>query len=576
MKMNYRSSLIFKFVSVFISVSLPLLMLLFFSNRYAMNLVRDQVAQTNSSLLSGQMNQIDNKLSEINKYMFRLALQDPAITSLEKQPHGSDEYLMTRIAAANTMEKDINYYSEIGALFIYSAKTEDYVITRSNGSEILQNKFTENAIFEWLQKDGQSLGQWDGWRTIKVADIPCLIHVVKSGANLYVGSIVPIQKLAEPSNKVSLVADEQIMFFSDQAEPLTKTNLSPAFLNQLTNKILMNNKPFQTVEIPDNYLMVTNHSQVSNMIMIVLLPEKHVYKQLSLLQKLIYFLPFVMGGFLILNLILLKKIVVNPIVRVIHAMRRIQGGDLKYRMPPSNSKELTLLSETFNSMSTEISSLKINVYEEHIKTQQAEIKHLQLQINPHFLLNSLNIAYNLIATKKSELAQKMMVHLMNYFRSMIRGRQEMVTITEEMKHIDHYLQIHKLRFPMHFDYAIEIDESVGEWLVPALIFQPFVENAIIHGMVIQEEGFRLKITCHQERVENSRGIWIQIEDNGNGFSEQSLQKLMASNQDLQGDQHLGIQNVKQRLQAYFANEASLMMGNGLEKGAIVRLFIPKK
>ncbi|TXK79628.1 sensor histidine kinase [Paenibacillus sp. N3.4] len=574
--MNYRSSLMFKFVSVFISVSLPLLLLLFFSNSYAMNLVRDQVAQTNSSLLSGQMSQIDNKLSEINKYMFRMALQDPAITSLEMQPHGSDEYLMTRIAAANTMEKDINYYSEIGALFIYSPKTEDYVITRSNGSQIPQNKFTENAIFEWLRKDGQSLGQWDGWRTIKVADIPCLIHVVKSGKDLYVGSIIPIQNLAEPTNKVSLVAGEQIIFFSEQAEPLTKSNLSPEFLEQITSEILRNNNSFHTVKIPDDYLMVTHRSQVSNMIMIVLMPEKNVYKQLSLLQKFIYFLPFVIGSFLILNLILLKKIVMNPIFRVIHAMRRIQDGDLKYRMPPSHSRELAMISETFNTMSTQISSLKINVYEEHIKTQQAEIKQLQLQINPHFLLNSLNIAYNLIATKKSELAQKMMVHLMNYFRFMIRSSQEMVTVKEEMKHIDHYLQIHKLRFPIHFDYVIEMDESAGEWLVPALIFQPFVENAIIHGMVIQEEGFHLKISCYQELVENSRGIWIQIEDNGNGFSEQSLQKFVASSQALHGDRHLGIQNVKQRLQAYFANEACLMMGNGLEKGAIVRLFIPKK
>ncbi|UKS27001.1 sensor histidine kinase [Paenibacillus sp. HWE-109] len=571
-----RKSLIFKFVSVFILVSLPLFLLLFFSNSYAMNLVRDQVAQTNSSLLSGQMSHIDSKLSEINTYMFRLAFQDPAVISLERQPRGSDEYLMTRIAAANTMEKDINYYSELGALFIYSAKTQDLVMTRANGSQIPQNKSTEDFIYEWMRSEGQFVEHGDGWRTVKVAGIPCLIHVVKSGASLYVGSIIPIQSLAAPSNKVPLVADEQIIFFSDQAEPLTATTISPEFLRPLTGKILQTDKSFHTVEIPDKYLLVTNRSQVSNLIMTVLLPEKNVYKQLSLLQKLIYFLPFVIGCLLIINVVLLKKIVVNPIIRVIRAMRRMQDGDLQYRMPPSHSKELALLSETFNTMSAEISSLKINVYEEHIKTQQAEIKHLQLQINPHFLLNSLNIAYNLIATKKSELAQKMMVHLMHYFRSMIRSPQKMVTIREEMKHIDHYLQIHKMRFPLHFDYAIEIDEHVGEWLIPSLIFQPFVENAIIHGMVMQEEGFRLKISCYEEQADHSRGFWIQIADNGNGFSEQALRKFMTRGQASEEAGNLGIHNVKQRLQAYYANEARLMIGNGLEKGAVVRLFIPKK
>ncbi|NQX70430.1 sensor histidine kinase [Paenibacillus alba] len=571
--MNDRNSLIFKFVIVFMVISLPLLLLLFFSNSYAMNLVREQVAQTNSSLLSGQMSYIDNKLSEINTYMFRLALQDPAVISLELQPRGSDEYLMTRIAAANTMEKDINYYSELGALFIYSAKTKDLVMTRATGSQIPQK---EDFLHEWLRNEGQYLDQGDGWRTIKVANIPCVIHVVKSGQSLYVGSIIPIQSLAAPSNKVPLVADEQIIFFSDQAEPLTATNISPVYLQQLTSKILKTDKAFHTVEIPNKYLLVTNRSQVSNMVMTVLLPEKSVYKQLSLLQKLIYFLPFVIGCFLIINLVLLKKIVLNPILRVIRAMRRIQEGDLTYRMPPSHSKELAVLSETFNTMSAEISSLKINVYEEHIKTQQAEIKHLQLQINPHFLLNSLNIAYNLIATKKSELAQKMMVHLMHYFRSMIRSPQKMVTIREEMKHIDHYLQIHKMRFPLHFDYTIEMDEHVGELLIPSLIFQPFVENAIIHGMVMQEEGFHLKISCYEEQAGNSRGFWIQIADNGNGFSEQALRKFVTSGQAFEDAGNLGIHNVKQRLQAYYANEARLMIGNGLEKGAVVRLFMPKK
>lgn len=574
--MKDRNSLIFKFISVFTLVSLPLFLLLFFSNSYAMNLVRDQVAQTNSSLLSGQMSHIDSKLSEINTYMFRLALQDPAVISLELQPRGSDEYLMTRIAAANTMEKDINYYSELGALFVYSAKTQDLIMTRANGSQIPQNKGTEDFIYEWMRSEGLSMKQEDGWKTVKVAGIPCLIHVVKSGTSLYVGSIIPIQSLAAPSNKVQLVEDEQIIFFSEQAEPLTATTISPNYLNQLTSKFLKTNKAFQTVEIPDKYLLVMNRSQVSNMIMTVLLPEKNVYRQLSLLQKLIYFLPFAIGCFLIINLVLLKKIVVNPIIRVVRAMRRIQEGDLQYRMPPSHSKELDLLSETFNTMSAEISSLKINVYEEHIKTQQAEIKHLQLQINPHFLLNSLNIAYNLIATKKSELAQRMMVHLMNYFRSMMRSQQRMVTITEELKHIDHYLQIQKMRFPLHFDYAIDIDEQVREQLIPSLIFQPFVENAIIHGMVMQDEGFHLKIICYEEHSDNSHGLWIHIEDNGNGFSAPALQKFVASGQSSEDAGNLGIQNVKQRLQAYYANKARLMIGNGLEKGAVVRLFIPKK
>jgi two-component system sensor histidine kinase YesM len=104
--------------------------------------------------------------------------------------------------------------------------------------------------------------------------------------------------------------------------------------------------------------------------------------------------------------------------------------------------------------------LKINVYEEMMKAQEAEFKHLQAQINPHFYLNSLNVIYSLSSLGENRLVERMTEHLADYFRFITRAHRDSITVEEELEHIRNYLEIQSLRFPEKLAYRIDLPEEL--------------------------------------------------------------------------------------------------------------------
>src|SRR5690606_16872282 len=110
-----------------------------------------------------------------------------------------------------------------------------------------------------------------------------------------------------------------------------------------------------------------------------------------------------------------------------------------------SSEEFQMLGQSFNSMMDEIQTLRINVYEEQISKQKEELQRLQLQVKPHFFLNTLNIIYNLAKVKSYERVQEMTISLINYFRFMFRSNTSFVMLHEDLEHTRNFLRIHSLR-----------------------------------------------------------------------------------------------------------------------------------
>ncbi len=171
---------------------------------------------------------------------------------------------------------------------------------------------------------------------------------------------------------------------------------------------------------------------------------------------------------------------------------------------------------------------------------QAQLKALQMQIEPHFLFNTLNAITSLMVLGRNKEAIKTMTHLNNILRTTLRRKSaEKVPFVEELRIVESYLAIQQVRFAGRLEVKIDVTPDALDGLVPCFLLQPLVENAIQHGIAPLEEGGLIETRV--KRVGDM--LWMEVRDNGRG--------PIGSGTKGHG---IGMQNIRERL-AYFYRDA---------------------
>lgn len=202
----------------------------------------------------------------------------------------------------------------------------------------------------------------------------------------------------------------------------------------------------------------------------------------------------------------------------------------------------------------------------------AEMKALQSQINPHFLFNTLNTIARLSLLEGAERTQEVAYALADLLRTNLRDIEEMRTLAEEIKSIDDYLTIQKVRFGDRIQTIIDVDSTVLKTAVPALSLQPLVENAIIHGLEPKRDGGLIRISGHLERDK----VVIGVSDTGVGISPERINSIFRAEKRA-GKGHttgLGVINVHKRIQHYFGDQFGLSIESKVGEGTDVFIRLP--
>lgn len=268
---------------------------------------------------------------------------------------------------------------------------------------------------------------------------------------------------------------------------------------------------------------------------------------------------FVMGilVMLILGVVLTALIyqqVQAPINELILRLRDIRSGKFSSRLSTERKDEFEAVFSGFNGMADRIQELIEKIYEEKLRSKEAELKQLQSQINPHFLYNCLFYIKNMAKLGAEEEVVAMALNLGDYYRYTTRLENPVATIREEVKLLQSYLNIQTMR-SHRIQYEVDISDQMLEIPIPRLFIQPLVENAIIHGLEKMEEGGLVRISCRLI----PQGFLICVEDSGVGLHEDGLEKLRVKmNQPLSEESGCGLWNTHQRVIKMYAP------GSGLE------------
>ena len=219
----------------------------------------------------------------------------------------------------------------------------------------------------------------------------------------------------------------------------------------------------------------------------------------------------------------------------------------------------------------QILQLKIDNYEREIEKNQMEVKNLQLQIRPHFLLNTFNLVYSLAQMRDYEGVQKMILCLTTYYRDGIRGNEDFRTVEKELAFVENYLEMARMRYPDCFEVEFEVEEDMKQQMIPTLLIHTFVENIIAHLVRI---GSFLTITI---RVQKEKGkVLIQVCDDGEGIAQDILAEINGGRVVMRnGEEHSGIWNCRKRLTMLYGSKASLRVESEEYAGTKISVRFPQ-
>lgn len=260
----------------------------------------------------------------------------------------------------------------------------------------------------------------------------------------------------------------------------------------------------------------------------------------------------------ILLLLMFNKYMNGPIQELMNGSGEIEKGNLGYQLPAKpKSKEFDYLYDSFNNMSERLKYQFDHIYEEEVALRDARIKALQLQINPHFMNNTLEIINWEARLSGNEKVSKMIESLAVLMNAgMDRKKEPLVSLKEEMNYVNAYLYIISERFGNRLTLENHIDDSLLSYRVPRLILQPVIENAVEHGVAVRGKG---TITL-SGRVQDDY-LYLDIINDGVLTEEEKakISQLLDSSYDTSREtsNNIGVSNVNQRLKMLFGETSGL-------------------
>jgi len=315
-----------------------------------------------------------------------------------------------------------------------------------------------------------------------------------------------------------------------------------------------------STELKDNWLLV---SQISGSALL---------KQA--IKPCLWILILFIGVALVLILLLRYSIrqIVKPINQLRHAAEEVGHGNFNVSVSIHTQDELEMFADVFNKMVVDIQKFTHESVHREKMLRHMQIENLMLQINPHFIYNTVNsIVYMARISGNEQIAE-----FANAFVTLLQGtlvvRDSVYnSVRNELKSVENYLILQSYRYAEMFEYRIICDENLKDCQILNVMIQPAVENAIFHGIAPKGEKCALLIAIHKV----DQKLCVIVEDNGIGMSKETLAEIMKP-EHLQrgGVRKIGVANVRSRIEEIFGQPYTLKIESELNIGTRVIMEVP--
>lgn len=319
-------------------------------------------------------------------------------------------------------------------------------------------------------------------------------------------------------------------------------------------------------EQDESIIISYDTSQVTGWTLVSVIENKDLIPQVSKgIRNTVFKLGlFVLAVSLVLAY-LMSMVITKPIGKLITAINKTGQGNFATKIPVHGYSELAMLIRKYNDMNDKIQQLIHENYEVKLLENQAQIKMLNTQLNPHFLYNTLNLVSCIAIEQRNEEISQIVNSLSRMLRYTVENNKSVGILQEELDWLDGYIYIMCRRFEGNLDYGCFVDPAMLNGDVPRLFLQPFVENAFIHGFADMEDGCMLRISGWTEDGQR----YFTVRDNGKGMSEEQIHHA------LHGEgASVGMRNVHNRLKLMYGEQYGITVQSMPGHGTTIVIRMP--
>lgn len=258
-----------------------------------------------------------------------------------------------------------------------------------------------------------------------------------------------------------------------------------------------------------------------------------------------------------------------PIQKLRDDLHDVEHGNLNQDFAIRSYTELNELSRGMSDMMSCIRGLITSIHQNEQQKRRIELNWLQAQINPHFIYNTLFSVKCMVDMHRNEDAASMLTLFIQILREVLSTPEEMVTVAQQMESLRQYMTLQQYRYEHAFDSMIEYDDAAADCLLPKLLIQPLVENAIQHGIDMQSGIGMVTVIARRQ----GDAVCIEVEDNGVGMTPEKVRQVMEA-PEVTDRPHLGIKNVNDCIRLHYGPTWGLKIESQPGMGTRIILRIP--
>jgi len=537
------------------------------TNTKILNEIKDNSADLNDKLIS-LMDTINDS------WAFRRYLSESNISTIDLSNiiYNLKQHLKNDNANLNSKDIDFLLIGVNNSTYIRSS-----ALLTTSVHDIKENQITKNSLktpnkllYQYSNSGFNSLTEH---RNVIVATKILQDQITKQRFGMLYVSINEntfnklYSNFTTKSNDVVMISPDGTIVSSNKQNIIGTIDKS---LLNIAKNIDTNNLKFKNIKLNNrNYTILAEYMPIYNFYLVNLIDTNLALKDMYNIKEIVFNCGMIIVISVLILFVITRK-TINPLRVLVKEMSKITEGNFNNHINLAGSSEIKKLSSSFNYMLDDLNNYVEKLLLAQKKQRKAELSALQMQINPHFIYNTLASIKLLVLKEDKEKASETINSFISLLQNTISDTSETITVKQEIENLKNYVFINETRCGDNIKVNFHVFEQCINYRLPKLVLQPFIENALFHAFLGNVEG-----RIHVFISVKSNKLFCEIIDNGIGIEESQLQCLYSS----PTSKHIhftgiGIKNVDNRIKLLYGNDYGVTITSKINVGTTINVFLP--